>query len=307
MLAATEEIRGETAVEGLLQAGLEVIVHPSVAGPAVFVRTLGHQLVESTTISRHHVLDIAYVLQPALDLERAGTGIGQLFKVVDLGHILERQQVAVVLDNPAIGIHKVELHAAELRTLTTVGRALEAVLRGIADARIAHAEGTVDKDLELHVGHGTVDGTYLVSRQLTGQHGPGEAQTAQPSHLLGRAGVALRRGMEHRGMAHGIERHPAHGERGHVLHQQGIDASLSQFGHQLLHGLQLFLVDDGVDGDIDLGTILMGIAAQGPDVGYRVAGRRAGTEAVGPDIHSIGPMTDGSHATFKVLGRCEKF
>ena len=101
-----------------------------------------------------------------------------------------------MLDGTPVGINQVERHAAELRTLATVGRPPEAILRGIALSAIADAEGTVDEDLQLYIRHGLVDGANLVDRQFAGKHDPPESQLLQPAHLLGRAVVGLRRSVE---------------------------------------------------------------------------------------------------------------
>ena len=75
-----------------------------------------------------------------------------------------------MLKDTVIGIDEVELHAAELSTLTTIGRTPEAILRGIAQTTVADTEGTVDENLQLDIGHGLVNGTYLVDRQLACQY-----------------------------------------------------------------------------------------------------------------------------------------
>ena len=152
--------------------------------------------VQPLTVGGRHVLYIAHVLEPPLYLERGGTSLGQRLKVLQLVHVAKRQQVTVVLYNMTISVDKVEGHTAELRTLAAVGRTSETVLRSIAQAAVADAEGTVDKDLELDIGHSLVDGTNLVDRQLTRQHHTTKAQTAQPTHLLGRTVVSLRAGVK---------------------------------------------------------------------------------------------------------------
>ena len=77
-----------------------------------------------------------------------------------------------------------------------VGGAVEAVLGGVAEAAVADAEGAVDEDLELDVGHRFVDGAYLVDGELAGQHDAAETEVAQPRHLLGSAVVGLGAGVE---------------------------------------------------------------------------------------------------------------
>ena len=148
-------------------------------------------MVEALRISRNDILHIVGILQPAFDLKRRGTGIGELLQGVDLTQVFHRQQVTVADDRPAVGIDEVVLHAAHLRARPPVGRTAEEMLRGIALSRITHAEGAMDKDLELHVGHSLVDRPDLLERQFARQHGPCEAEAAEPSDLLRRAVVHL--------------------------------------------------------------------------------------------------------------------
>ena len=116
--------------------------------------------------------------------------------------------MALVLYLPASGVDEVKLESAELGTLAAVGASAEAVLRGVADARVAHAQGTMDKDLELQFGRSLVYLGYLVERQLASQHYSGEAQRLQPQSLLCRPRVALGRGVYR-------QSHPSH--QTHVL------------------------------------------------------------------------------------------
>ena len=69
----------------------------------------------------------------------------------------------------AIGIDEVELHAAELRAGTAVGRTPEAVFGGVAQAAIADTQRTMNEDLEFDIGHGVVDGSNLVGREFAGK------------------------------------------------------------------------------------------------------------------------------------------
>ena len=113
--------------------------------------------------------------------------------------------------------------------------------------------------------------------------------------------------MEHGGMAYLLQRHAPHAEGRHVLHEQGIDTDLCQTGDKILGGLELILIEDGVDGDIDLRAEAVGVVAQRPDILHTVACSGAGTEMVGTDIHGIGTMADGGKATFEVLGGRQEF
>ena len=206
--------------------------------------------------------------------------------------------MALVLYLPASGVDEVKLESAELGTLAAVGASAEAVLRGVADARVAHAQGTMDKDLELQFGRSLVYLGYLVERQLASQHYSGETQRLQPQSLLCRSRVALGRGVYR-------QSHPSH--QTHVLQQQGVHSCLAQLLCERQRVVHLAVVDDGVERDIDLGVKAMRILTQPADVVDRVAGCSAGAEACGTDIHGIGSAVDGCDATFQVLGGSQQF
>ena len=152
--------------------------------------------IEPLAVGGRDILHIAHILQAPLYLERGGASLYQLLQIVTPVEVAQRQQMAVALHHPALGILERKAHAAELSTLATIGTTPEAILRGIALAGIAHAEGTVDEHLELYVGHLPVDLGYLADGELTGQHDTGEPQLVQPAHLLRRAVVGLGRGVE---------------------------------------------------------------------------------------------------------------
>ena len=113
--------------------------------------------------------DIGDILEAPLNLEGHGTRLDEFLEVGRLVEVLQRQQVALVLEFVAIGIEEVELHAAHLCAGTTVGRTPKAVLRGIAESAIADAEGSMDEDLQFDVGNVAVDGGNLVDRQFACQ------------------------------------------------------------------------------------------------------------------------------------------
>ena len=62
------------------------------------------------------------------------------------------------------------------------------------------------------------------------------------------------------------------GEEGHVLHQNGINLDISQLLKKLAGGLQLVVVDNGIDGYIDLGLELAGVVTQLGNVSNTIAG-----------------------------------
>ena len=120
--------------------------------------------VEQFAICGSYVLDVGHILESALDLERNGTSLDKFLEILTLVHILERQQIALVLYLCPIGIDQRETHATELGALTTIGATTKAMLRGITDARIAYAQSTMNKHFELDIGHLAMYLGYLVGR-----------------------------------------------------------------------------------------------------------------------------------------------
>lgn len=116
--------------------------------------------------------------------------------------------------------------------------------------------------------------SFILCRQLTGQYGAFEALPLQPPHLVGRPRVALRAGVE----ADGQMLFADEAEESHVLHEQRVDAYRRQPPDES-HGLvELLVVDDGIDGDVDLCAKLMGIVAKARYVVGTVACRRPCSE-----------------------------
>ena len=183
----------------------------------VKVGMTAHYLIEALAVGGCDILDIGHVLEPSLNLKRRGTCLSQVLKQVYPTHILQREQVAVVLNDVVVSINQVELHTAELCTLTSVSRTVEAVLRGIAHATIADTQRTMNEDFKFDIGQGFVNGPYLIDGEFTRQDDTAETQVAQPPHLLERTVVGLRRGVKRQGR---------HLQQCHVLHQDGIDACL---------------------------------------------------------------------------------
>ena len=93
-------------------------------------------------------------------------------------HIFQREQVTLVFQFAAIGIDEVELHAAELRAGTTVGRAAEAVFGGVAQAAIADTQRAMNEDFEFDIGHSLVDGSNRIGREFAGKNHTAKAHVA---------------------------------------------------------------------------------------------------------------------------------
>lgn len=99
-----KEIGSVAAIERLMKVRREGIATPSEGSPAVAVGMSADNSVKEPAIGSGDVLDIGDILQTALNLERRGAGIDELLQVVALIEVLEREEVALVLDNGTVGI-----------------------------------------------------------------------------------------------------------------------------------------------------------------------------------------------------------
>ena len=191
-----QEIGGEATVEGLFQVRLEGVSTTAPGGSLIPLGMAGNNLVEPLTIGCRDVLHIVGILQATFNLERNGTGLHQLFQVVNQAKVFQRQQVPALLYHLSVAVGQVEGKAAELGTSAAVGTTAEAILRGIALSAITDAERTMHEDFELDIGHLTVNLADFIDREFPGQHHATESQRAQPRHFFGGAVVGLGGGMK---------------------------------------------------------------------------------------------------------------
>ena len=87
----------------------------------------------------------------------------------------------------------------------------------------------------------------------------------------------------------------------HILYKNGIDMSLLQILQEMAHIVEFIIIDDGVDGDIDLYAKGMRIVAEFPDIIDTIAHSSPGTKTRGANRHGISTMIDGCDAIFKIL------
>ena len=293
-LAPMKEIGGITAIERLAEIwGKRITAYPQRTA-AILIGIAADDPIELLAIGSCHILHIGDIFQTTFNLKRSGSSLSQFQQMIALIQILEGEQIAIVLHLSAIGIHKRERHAAELGTGTSIGTPSETMLRGIADARVTDAQSPVDEHLEFHIRHLTMDRRNLLQREFTGKHGSHEALLTQPAHLLDTPVIRLRGSMK---------RQLTHREDGHILHQDGIHTSLAQFAQQLAGGIQFLVIDNGIDGDIDLRAEAMGIVTKLTNIIDAVAYSCSRSKTGSTDIDCISPMVYGSYATGQILGR----
>ena len=86
-----QEIGCEATIERLFQVRSESVRHPTLRCSAIQVGMLCDDGVKMLTIGCDDVLDVGSILQTTLNLKGAGTRLNQLFKMLKLVQILQRQ------------------------------------------------------------------------------------------------------------------------------------------------------------------------------------------------------------------------
>ena len=121
----------------------------------------------------------------------------------------------------------------------------------------------MDKCFKRHVGHLPVYLTYLCKGKFTGQHRLLEPQFTQVTHLLRRAIIHLRAGMQGYGRQ-------VHLQQSKVLHYQGIHSGMVQFMHQAARILQFPVIENGIERHVNAHAKRMGIVTQAGNIVHAV-------------------------------------
>ncbi len=292
-----EEVIGAAAVEALFGVRREAV--------AATTRRGSHQIgaviqngVQLLAIPGGDIFDVVEPLETPFNLEGADPRLDQRLQVVGLIHILEGQQVAVGHQHFTVRLLQRAGQATELGTLAAVGTATGTGMADVALAAIRDTERAVDKELQLHIGR-CADLADLRQRQFARQYHLGEAHILQKLHLLRRAVVGLGTGMERDGRQ--IQR-----QQPHILDDERIGTGFVDLVGQPPCLLQLVIVQQGVEGDIDLGSEAMGVARQRFDIFDGVARSTAGAKGRAAHVDGIGAMVDGFDAVGEVLGRSQQ-
>ena len=82
----------------------------------------------------------------------------------------------------------------------------------------------------------------------------------------------------------------------HILDDECVNPDFVELAYHQFHLLQFLLIDDGVDGDIDLGTEEVCEIYKTLDVIDGIGGRRPCSECWRTDINSVGTVADGLDA-----------
>ena len=184
---------------------------------------------------------ILRTLHTTFDLGAGYPHLLQLLQMLGQRHIFQGEQRFVRCLSPTV------VQAAGLGAHAPVAAAAaddggEEALTGVA-----HTQGAVDEALDLHWGAVAQIGD-LVSAQLPAHHHPGHAQVGGGFGPVQGVDGHLGAGVEGQVRRH-LAAHPRHAQ---VLHQQGVHAHLADLIHQLGGLGQLPVVEEGVEGEIDL-------------------------------------------------------
>ena len=299
--ASVHEVVGKATVETTLGVGGKGQLHPTLRGGAILPAPL-EDGIQVLAVPCRYVLHIGGILQAALYLQRTCTGIEQSLQMCRAVHVAHRQEITALQEFLPIGGFQVVGHTAELGTLATVGATSVAHLRGIAPAVVTDTDGTVYEHLQRHVGHLAVYVGNLLYGEFARKHHLLITLAMEPLHLLCRAVVHLRGGMQgYRGHV-GQEPYPLvldnEGIHPYAVHAPCQVASLTEF---------LLALEQGVERNVHLHTEGTRILHHPGNVLVRVASRGTCPEACGTYVDGISTMVDGGKGTLLVACRCEEF
>ena len=164
------------------------------------------------------ILYIIVALEPPFDFERADAGPCQLFDPVVQTIVLGREDAPVAGDGLSVTVYHVVETAAGLDACAPVGAAPRQILRQIAIAAVAYADGPVYKELQFAV-DAAADLADLVQRELALQNEPFESQIFQHARLFGGTDGALCRGVQ-------LQRREIQAGYPQILHDEGVHPGL---------------------------------------------------------------------------------
>lgn len=237
---------------------------------------------------------ILRTLHPALDLGAGHPHLLQLPEVMDQGHILQAQGIAVGVSSPAVH-HPAGLGAHSPVAAPATDDGGEKALTGVA-----HTQGPVDEYLDLN-GGAAADIGDLLPGQLPGQHHPLHSQGGAGQHPVQAVNGHLGGAVNGEVGGH-LTGHPHHPQ---VLDNEGIYPDLAAQGDQPGGLEQLMVTEQGVQGEIHLYPPEMTIFYRRPEAVVVEIGRPSpGVEGLAPQIDGVRPALDGGdHRLIGVGGR----
>ena len=213
-------------------------------------RNIGQHIVNLMTIHVDDGIHVIGSLHAALELERCGAGVIQTAnKLRSVG--VARAQRALATgggERAAVLVDQLVGQAAGLGAHAAVGRAARhGKARQQAQTRVAKADGTVAKDLEVDIGRGVVDGGDLVDGELAREGHAVGALLAAPDGSAVVMDVRLGRDMRLDAGHRALDLK----EQTPVLDDEGIGAQRGAAMDELQRIGHLGLLDDDVDRDVD--------------------------------------------------------
>jgi hypothetical protein len=208
-------------------------------------------------------------------------------------------QRLVPREHLAVSVLQVIERTTGLDAGAAVGAAAGQMLRQVALAAVADAQGAMDKDFQFGI-DSVPDGADLLQREFPLQDETAVTQALGETGLFRRADGALGGGVKD----HSLGGQPRHGR---VLDNQGVHPGILQSLQQTPGLRNLLLIDQGIERHINTNAETVRVLAEPADVLHRVAGRLPGPEGRAGDIDGIGPAVDGGNADIGRTGRGEEF
>lgn len=197
-------------------------------------------VVDHVAIGRDDGAHVFGAFHPALDLE------GGNARVDELGHAGDELEIVGRKIKARAGLGLV--HASTgLGAKPPVGALAPEIAREETEPRGADAEGAMDEDLGLEIGR-LGDRLELLEGELASHHGAFEAPARKEIRRLGGGDVHLGRGVETQPREVPVR------ELGdaEILDDHAVGTDPVQILEKLVHAIGLALLEDRIDGDIDL-------------------------------------------------------
>ena len=156
-------------------------------------------------------------------------------------------------------ILQVECITTYLRTFPTVGATACSNKTSLAITTIANAQRTMHKSFERHI-HSLAKLPNFVCRQFPGKHKLRKTGILKETGFFKRPYVALSRG----------NRRKLHFQQCHILHDKGVNTYAVKFPDKFFDTGQLLIVDNRIDGYINLDTEPVGIFNHPPYIRYGI-------------------------------------
>ena len=127
-----QEIGGIATIKSFVEVWGERIAALPSRTATILIRKTTDDLIESLTIGCSDILHITNILQTTFYLKGGCTCLNKFQQMVALVHVLQGEQISVMLHFHTLCIQQRELHPTELGTLPTIGATTKTTLGSIA-------------------------------------------------------------------------------------------------------------------------------------------------------------------------------